>query len=127
MSMRSKPRTYAWLAEVVFVLQIALTGVLVESGRAWMGFGESAAWGLSIVWAGVWLAAVVGMLMHRRWGGGFAIAGALVSLMHGLVIVAAGGQVGILYMAFGVGLLFLMKRALPWFGWHVFADTAVAR
>jgi hypothetical protein len=124
--METSSRPYVLGAAALFVLQIVLVAAQLASGHPWAGFGEAGTLALGITWSLIWLLAAGGMPFHRRWGGAFGIAGALTSIVHGLLLATVGATLGVLYMGFGVVLLFLMKRALPWFGWSVFGEPAAA-
>jgi hypothetical protein len=124
--METSPKPYVLGAAVLFALQVVLVGAQLASGEPWAGFGEAGTLALGITWSLIWLLAAGGMPFHRKWGGAFGITGALISVVHGLLIVSAGAVPGVLYLGFGVVLLFLMKRALPWFGWSVFGEPAAA-
>jgi hypothetical protein len=117
------PRHYALLASALFFVLIAIEVISAVMGP-WSGFGAGASAVLSALWCVVWLFAAVGVILHRGWGGTVAWIGAAASLMHGLVILSAGNHVGLLYLAFGVALIFLEKRASTWLGWDTFGEPA---
>jgi hypothetical protein len=125
--METSSRPYAFGAAILSTLQAALVAAQLATRHPSPGFDEVGTLVLGGSVSLIWLVAAGGMPFHRKWGGAFGIAGALTSLNYGLLIASVGDHLGVLYFAIGVVLLFLMKRALPWFGWSVFGTPAVAR
>jgi hypothetical protein len=108
-------RLYARLAAAVLFAQASFE--LIHLAMPWELFTPTSSRVMTVLLAAILIVAAVGIALHRGWGAGFGVAGVLAGLSLGVVVTAVGARLGLVHVTLAIVILFLLKRAMPWFGW----------